>query len=380
MKKAAIFLILLLITGAGVSALFKEKQEKPLQATIARPAPAVDVVTPHRSTLQRVIEVYGSLSPKTVTELKSEIVGRVHRIHVKEWDRVKPKDVLLEVDPTDFKLAVSRNEAGLKMAKAQLLQARVDFDRAKREWNRAMKLKEGGLITGKDLDENKTALESAEARVALAQAQVAQAEAQVAESRHVLEKTAVSSPIEGIISERKVDIGDFLDKGTMLFTIVDNRLLDFTATVPATDLPLVAEGQPLLFTVDGMPERTFEGRIKRVNPMVSSTDRSGRILAEVRNTEGLLRGGLYARGRVVVEERKDALVLPKAALNNWNMEKNTATIFIVDDNWIVHSVPVMTGLTDTHTVEIRAGVTGTERVVVRGGFNIKDGDKVQVTD
>jgi membrane fusion protein, multidrug efflux system len=157
---------------------------------------------------------------------------------------------------------------------------------------RGEKLKAGELITGQDLDERRTALESAEARVSLALAQVSQAEAQLAEAQRHLQKSKVTALIEGVVSERKVDVGDFLDKATPLFTLVDNRILDFTANVPATDLPLVAEGQALTFTVDGMAGQSFNGSVKRVNPMVNANDRTGHILAEVQNHEGVLRGGL----------------------------------------------------------------------------------------
>jgi RND family efflux transporter MFP subunit len=252
----------------------------------------------------------------------------------------------------------------------------VDVNRANREWTRAVKLKEGGLITGQELDERKSALESAQARVVLAEAQIGQAESQIAEARHNLTKATIRAPIEGIISHRKVDLGDFVDKGTPLFTIVDNRVLDFTASVSALDLVHVFEGQTVAFSVDGLPGRDFHGRLKRVNPLVSSADRSGRIQAEVENTEGILKGGLFARGRVVVEERKETMVLPRVALVGWNVEKATARIFVVDDASVAHFRTVATGLTVGDLVEIVSGMTDNEKVVVRGGFNLREGDRV----
>jgi RND family efflux transporter MFP subunit len=374
MKKS---LLVGLLVGAFAFGLFfaKRHSEKEVHATTTSPAVAVDLTTPKRCTLRRVVEVFGSLSPKTTTDVKSEVPGRISKVEVKEWDHVKNKNVLLEIDPTDLELALNRNVAGLKMAQAQLIQARVDLNRAKREWNRALKLKEGGLITGQELDDRQTALELADAKVKLAEAQIGQAESQLAESRHNLEKARICAPIEGTVSQRAVDVGDFVDKGALLFKIVDNRVLDFTATVPATDLSYVTEGQLLDFTVDGLPGQTFRGRIKRVNPLVRSTDRSGRILAEVENTDGSLRGGLFARGQVVIEERKDCMVLPRAALMGWNVEKATARIFVVDDEGIARSRPVVTGLTDSDMVEIRSGLCETDRTVVRGGFNLREGDR-----
>jgi RND family efflux transporter MFP subunit len=369
---------LLLVAAAGTAFLIRMRVDRSVRAdTVAPPAVAVDAVSPARSTLHRVVEVFGSLAPKTATEVKSELLARVRRVQVKEWDAVNAGDVLLELDPTDLMLTVGRDEAGLKMARAQQLQAGVDLNRAKREWARAVRLKEGGLVTGQELDERKSGLESAHARVSLAEAQVGQAESQLAEARHNLTKARICAPIEGVVAHRQVDVGDVVDKGTPLFTIVDNRVLDFTANVSALDLVHVVEGQEVVFSVDGLPGREFRGRVHRVNPLVNSSDRSGRIQAEVENGEGLLKGGLFARGRVVLEEREDVLVLPRNALLRWDIEQGKARVFVVDEGGVARSRRITTGLAVGDRVEVSAGLTDSDRVVVRGGFNLREGDRVR---
>ncbi len=380
MKRIVVALLLVIGLAGAWGLSRKPGRGETVHAKGGPPLVTVQVVSPERRTVQRSVDVYGSLSPKTSTDLKSEVVGRVQRVLVKEWDQVKPGDLLLEVDPTDFKIELNRIEAGTKMAKAQLMEAQVGLNRACRELTRAQKLKEGGLITGQEMDERQTALEAAAARVSLAQAQVGQAEAQAEAARHVLRKTTVDAPIEAIVSQRRVDVGDFVDKGTPLFTLVDNRILDFTANVPATDLIHVGEGQLLTFTVDGIPNRSFKGHIKRVNPMVNAGDRSGRILAEVANPDGLLRGGLYAHGQVLVEERPSALVLPREALLAWNLEREAASVLVVEGGDVVRSRPVTTGFVEDGLVEIRKGLEGAERVVIRGGFNVREGERVRIVD
>ena len=368
----------LFLAAASTALLIKTRLDKNARAdTVAPPTVAVDAVSPARNTLHRVVEVFGSLAPKTATEVKSELLARVQRVQVKEWDAVKAGDVLLELDPSDLLLTVGRDEAGLKMARAQLLQAGVDLNRAKREWSRAVKLKDGGLVTGQELDERKSGLESAHARIALAEAQVGQAETQLAEARHNLTKARICAPIEGVVSHRQVDVGDFVDKGTPLFTIVDNRVLDFTANVSALDLVHVVEGQEVVFSVDGLPSREFRGRVQRVNPLVNSNDRSGRIQAEVENGEGLLKGGLFARGQVVLEERQDVLVLPRVALLGWDLEQGKARVFVVDEGGVARSRSITTGLAVGDRVEVSGGLTDSDRVVVRGGFNLREGDRVR---
>jgi RND family efflux transporter MFP subunit len=378
MRRFALVVLLAVLLGGASLLWLKGRTDKNVEATVTAAPIAVDVVRPQRGHFSRLVEVFGSISAKTTTEVKSEVPGRVVHVSVKEWDHVGAGKVLARIDPTDFEIMVQRGSAGLKMAKARLLQSRVDLSRAQREWKRAAKLKDGGLVTGQELDERRSGVESAAAQVALAEAQVAEAEAQVAEARHRLGKTSVAAPIEGTVSQRHVDVGDFVDTGELLFTMVDNRVLDFTAHVPATDLPEMREGQLLSFTVDGLPERTFAGRVKRVNPTVSISDRAGRVLAEVENGEGLLKAGMFARGQVVVEERHEVWALPREALGSWDLDRRRAKVLVVADG-TARSHEIETGLVNQEQVEVRSGLSGSELVVWRGGFRLRDGDRVQVS-
>lgn len=367
--------VVVLFGAIGIKYLAKQQAAKGGKDASAD-AVAVDVAKPQIKDLRHFVDVYGSLDPKTSTEVRSEIPGRVKEVRVKEWDSVNPGDLLLEIDQTDYKVELNRNEAGLQMAKAQFLEAKAGLNRAKREWERTVKLKESGLVTGQEVDERQSELESAEARVSLAEAQIGQAQALLSESKRNLAKTKVLSPITGVISERKVDKGDWFDKGNPLFVVVDNRILDFTANVPATDFPLVKEGQSLIFTVDGLPGLTFTGNVKRLNPLVSSSDRSGRIQAEVENKEGKLKGGVFARGKVVTEERKGALTVPRTALLSLDMDKKTAIVFKVKNKDTAVLTRVTTGLGEEEYIEITSGITGDDEIVIRGGYNLKDGSKV----
>jgi len=375
MKKTIAVVSILVVLIAVAALIIAARKGKAVQAPAA-PAVAVDTERPVRTDMARFVEVYGTLSPRNAAEVKSEIPAKVLKIRVREWDNVKEHDLLMELDATDSKLNLSKNEAGVKMARAQLLQAQVDAGRAKREWDRAAKLKEGGLVTGQELDERKSTLESAQARVALCNAQVAQAESQFAEARSYLDKTTIRAPIRGTIHQRKVDEGDWVDKGNLLFSIVDNRVFDFTANVAAVDLYRITEGQVISFTVDGLPDRSFSGSIKRVNPMVAASDRTGRIQAEVENPDGVLKGGAFARGRITIEERQKVLALPKTAFSSRDINRNSGRVFTVREDGTAGTREVTTGLEDQNMVEIRSGLDESDRVVVRGGFNLRDGDRV----
>ncbi len=379
MKKFVLFGGMLLLAAGLAWGVVKR------QAAVPEPAPEamvvrVDTIRLEHRTLQHTVDIYGSLSPKVSTQVRAEIPGTVQSVRVKEWDRVRIGDPLLQLDPTDVHLAVQQSQAALQMARAQESQARVDLDRAQREWDRGLRLKQGGLITAQECDERRSALDAARARLDLAAAQVSQAAARLAEVQRSLQKTTVQSPISGTVSQRYVDIGIFVDKGAPLFTIVDNRILDLTATVSAVDLVSVREGQPIQFSVDGFGDRLFEGTIKRINPVVDAADRSGKIVAEVPNPGEALRGGLFVRGRIVVKRLDQVPVLPKNSFAQWDLQRQSATVLIVNASDTIETRTLQTGMREGNWVEIREGLAPSDRVVLRGGFTVKPGDRVQVSD
>ncbi len=334
---------------------------------IGRPPVAVSVAPVDSGSVRDTVDVVGSLSPKFVADVKSEVSGTVTAVYVTEWVPVRAGARLARLDATE-------NAAAVDAVKAGESQARVAETRARREYDRALALKQYGLITAQAVDDARSALEAAEATTASARAQVRAAEARLA-------KSFITAPIGGTIALRGVNVGDRVENmgsGAPMFRIVDNRLLDLTVSVPSVQLGAVRVGQPLEFTVDAIPGRTFTGKVLFINPAVEEASRAARVVAEVRNTDDVLKGGLFARGRIVVSSEARVLQVPRAALLNWNVGASTADVFVVRE-----------GKAEKRTVTIRhdggsmvaiqAGLASGELVVTTGGFTLKPGDRVTVT-
>jgi len=100
----------------------------------------------------------------------------------------------------------------------------------------------------------------------------------------------------------------------------------------------------------------------------------------VANPDGVLKGGVYARGRVTIEERANVLTLPRTVLNNWDLQKSTARVFVVDNQDVAQLRTVTTGLSNEDLVEVTSGVGASDQIVFRGGFNLREGDRVQVSE
>jgi RND family efflux transporter MFP subunit len=326
------------------------------------------------------IDVVGSISSKFGADVKSEYTGIVTEVFVTEWVKVKKGDALAKLDTREIDVLFQKAKAAVEVARANLLQAEVAEHRANREYERALKLKEVGLITQQNLDDARTENEAAKARIEAAKAQLKVAEEDVQHAQTRLSKSMIRSPMDGMVSLRNVNVGDFVGEmgAKPMFRIVDNRILDLTVTVPSGEMAAVRVGLPLTFSTDALPKRVFTGKVMFINPTVNELDRSVKVVAEVENTAGQLKGGLYVKGRILTGKRTGVIKIPRAALLTWDVAAKKAEIFVVNED-IAHRQTARTGNIWADQVEITSGLAPGQLVITRGGFNVKDGDKVNVT-
>jgi RND family efflux transporter MFP subunit len=187
--------------------------------------------------------------------------------------------------------------------------------------------------------------------------------------------------MEGVVSFRGVNIGDLVGEAgsqKIMFKIIDTRILDLTVTVPSVEMGLVRVGLPLTFSTDAIPGGTFTGKVMFINPVVNESDRSLKVTAEVKNVSEQLKGGLYVKGRIVTGKRAGILRVPRGALLSWDVAEKKGDLFVVKGE-IASRRTVQIGAVMGDFVEIISGLGSDEQVVVRGGFNLKDGDRVNVT-
>jgi len=137
-------------------------------------------------------------------------------------------------------------------------------------------------------------------------------------------------------------------------------------------------GQPLHFSTDAFPGKNFVGKVMFINPVVNEADRSIKVVAEVENREDQLKGGLFVQGRILTGKRTGVLKIPRAALLSWDVAGKKAEVFGVEQN-VAQRREVRTGVTFGDQVEVTSGLAAGDRVISRGGFNVKEGDKVNVT-
>ncbi|MCL2161002.1 MAG: efflux RND transporter periplasmic adaptor subunit [Betaproteobacteria bacterium] len=294
------------------------------------------------------VSAVGTLVSNGSVILRPEVAGRVAAIRFRDGVAVKKADVLVELD------------AAVQSAEAR--QARAELSLAEANANRVEDLFARQFVSGSARDEAVSRLEVARANVALAQAR--------------LERTRIRAPFDGIVGIRKVDVGDYVRDGDALINIEDIAVLKLDFRLPELYLARLRPGQKLDVTCDVAPNETFPAEVEAIDPLVDADGRAVLLRARLANDEGRLRPGVFARVRLIVEQRDNVVLVPEAALIP--MPGQTQKVFQVRDGK-AYQVGVKTGLRRAAEVEIVEGLAPGDLVVVAGQFKLREGMPVAAT-
>ncbi|MBI4826096.1 MAG: efflux RND transporter periplasmic adaptor subunit [Nitrospirae bacterium] len=381
MNRKILLLFIISISLLWTSGCTSKKTDEANKDKAARPAVAVETIKVTASELTEGIDVVGDLTPKYEAVVKAQIPGLISDVYVTEWVSVKNNEPLARIDLSETDALVKRAEASVESAKAEYLLTQVAAQRADREKARVQKLKEFGLATQQNYEDAVSEAEAANAGVEAARARISAAEGELRSLQARLAKGLILSPMDGIVSLRDVNVGDLTsDTGAAkpLFKIVDNRMLKLTVTVPSVNMAAIKVGDPLAFTVDALPDKIFSGKVMYINPSVDEADRSIKVTAEVVNSSGELKTGLFAKGTIQTGTTKSVIQVPRSALTGLNVAGKKAGAYIIEND-IAHYREIAIGVIAGDQVEIVSGLNLGELLVVRGSFNLKDNDKVIVS-
>ena len=247
--------------------------------------------------------------------------------------------------------------------------AQSSYDIARRELSRNETLEKAGAIAERDLERARNALLAA-------QAQLSTAKAQLANVNKMVDKASVQAPFTGVVAQRQVNAGDVVSPGTALFTVVDPGSMQLEASVPAEALSQVRVGMPVDFKVTGYPNRSFTGRVTRVNPTADPATRQVKIVASIPNAGNTLVGGLFAEGRVSTESRYVPMVAQGAV-----DERGLRPTVVRLRHGKIEKVDVGLGIRDqaSERVEITSGLQPGDTVLLGAARGISPGTPVRVS-
>ena len=297
-----------LLAGAGY--LYSQRP-RPVRYVTA----AVD-----RGDIVEAVGATGALQAVTSVQVGSQVSGTIQSLGADFNTVVKKGQVIARLDPSTFQARLGQAQANLAAARANVDKARADLSDNQQKFQRAQELAAEQLLAQSDLDSARAAFESSQASLKAAQAAVTQSQASVNQAQLDLDHTIIATPIDGVVVNRSVDVGQTvaasLQAPTLFIIANDLSHMQVNATVDEADVGRVQEGQEVAFHVDAHPDQTFVGRVQqvRLQPQTVQNVVSYNTLIAVDNVAGELLPGMTATVSIIARKASNQLRVPASAL------------------------------------------------------------------
>lgn len=337
-----------------------------------RPPMTVDIATVGRAPVSEYVTVVGNLIGMVTVQVVPKVGGRLESITVRLGDPVQKGRSIAKIEDYEVQQQVKQAEASYEVSAATIRQREADLKFAQTSLDRTRSLFERQLQPKQTLDDSEARHQAAVAQLDLARAQYSQAKARLDELRITLANTDVVSPVTGFVGKRFLDPGAFASQNSPIVSVVDISSVRLVVNLVEQDTKRVVSGVPGEVEVDAFPGEQFNGRVSRVAPVFDPATRTAEMEIEIPNPTLRLKPGMYARVRLRVAERADALAVPLNALVELDGRKG---VFVPRED-TAKFMPVETGLQDASHVEILKGLEEKATVISTGAAGLKDGDRI----
>src|SRR5262245_24978654 len=318
MKRAITVLLIIAAIGAAVGAVYVRRNGTEIQVNTS-PITRGDVID--------TVGATGTLQAVTTVQVGSQVSGNISWLGADFNSIVKKGQVIARLDPSLFQAQLQQTTANLTQALANLAKAQSDLERTKvqlidaqQKYTRAKELAARQLLPQSDLNAAKIAVDTAQAMLASQQATVTQAQASVNQSQVNLDHTIIVAPIDGIVTQRSVDVGQTvaasMQAPTLFIIAADLTKMQVNANIDESDVGRIRPNQHVTFRVDAYPTETFEGTVAqiRLQPVVVQNVTTYATIINVPNSDLKLKPGRTANLRVQIARRPDVTRIANAAL------------------------------------------------------------------
>ena len=405
--------------------------------------PAVNVEALRNRDLEAIVSASGKFQPKRQINVSANTMGRVTRVAVEEGQRVKTGQFLLEIDPQSFEGQLQRGEASVAAARSALQQTRTTVDQAvatldlaRQNLKRQQELWKEGLTTRESLEraENDVTVREADLKVReqeiqTREQQIRQEQASLSTTRYNINQVIISSPMDGIVTRRNIELGETAvvgtmnNAGTVLLTIADMSVIQAEVEVDETNIPNVSLGQQAKVIIDALPDQTFIGRVTEIgNSPIQATGQAAtsqqatnfKVVVVLDEDVPGIRPGFTCTADITTATRKAAVAVPIPAvavrelvydakgdvvkkprtenprpaqppttpqeLEPGQTRKETEGVFVIRSGAAAF-IPVKIGIAGDRYFEVLSGIKAGDEVIT-GPFNnartMNDGDPVRV--
>jgi multidrug efflux pump subunit AcrA (membrane-fusion protein) len=409
-KFAAILLIVVALAAVGISCSGSKANSRTEEKNEGPKVVEVTTAAAISRELPQFFEATGSLAGDQLTDVAPQTSGKVVAVGVDIGSAVQRGQMLVKLDDTELKLRVEQSIAQVNQAKAAVRQAeekiglrsgqpfdpnrvaevnaaKVAFELADKNLKRAEKLIESGDVSRSFFDQQKGQRDQmkeqldaaiAQARqnfagVEVARTNVANAEAALAIARKNLSYSVIPSPIDGYVSERTADLGEYVSPTQKVATVVRTNPLRVRIDIPEQAIAEVQVGQSVSATTSAWPDKNFSGRIARIAPNVTANSRTLTVEAEIDNGSGALKPGQFATVRILQPRPVSALLVPVRAVIS---DAGVNRIYVIKDGHAEQRL-VQLGQKEGDLIHIKSGVAVDEKVATSNLEHLGDGIAVK---
>ncbi|MCR4374584.1 MAG: efflux RND transporter periplasmic adaptor subunit [Acidobacteria bacterium] len=337
-----------------------------------RPALTVDTAAATRHEVIEYITVVGNLIGQATVDIVPRVAGRLDSISAKLGDRVTRGQMVAKIEDRELLQQVKQIEQNVMVNRATVTQRESDLRLRKTTLARQQELLSRGLATRQTVEDAEAGFNSAVAAVELATAQLGQTQARLDELKITLSNTTIVSPVDGFVGRRNLDQGAFAGANTAILSVVDISTVRMVSNLVEKDFKRVTPGVQALVEVDAFPGEQFAGVVSRVAPVFDAATRTASMEIEVPNPGYRLKPGMYARVRLTVDRRPDALTVPRNAVVD---SEGRRGVFLIDGQTAKFQA-VTTGLQDNERIEILEGLAEGTRVITTGALALRAGDRI----
>ncbi|MEX2125952.1 MAG: efflux RND transporter periplasmic adaptor subunit [Woeseia sp.] len=310
------------------------------------PSIPVEIATATRGDIFAVYSGTAPIEAFADAQVIAKVSGEIEEIFVEEGDDVRAGQILLRLDGDRLRFEAQQ-------AQANLLKLQRDFQRN-------VDLKDRSLISAGDFEKIQYEMEALEATYNLASLE--------------LSYTEIRAPIDGVVSQRFIKLGNTIEVNTPTFQITSLEPLVSYLHVPEREYRRIDAGQTATIAVDALQGTRFEGTVARISPVVDPLTGTFKITIELSDPSRRLKPGMFGRINIVYDKHENALQIPRNAIVQ---EGGEPSVFIVENDTARRRI-VKTGYVEGGKIEIVDGLADSEQFVLVGQTGLKEGSKVSV--
>ena len=390
------FVAAVLLAGAAAAAGCSAADGKTTDQPTTPPAVAVSAVAAVERPISRFTRATGTLMAEEQSEVAAETAGRVVSTPVERGTPVTAGAELIRLSDTETEAQAKEAEANAAQIEARLgitdaaafdvntvpevQSAKASYELAQSEFARIQSLLDQHVVSQSEFDQRRTQMEAARQQYESSKNGAAQqyqsllaARARVTLARKAHTDTVVRAPFNGIVAQRVVSVGNYVNKGTKVAVVVRVDPMRVQLTIPEQFVSTVGVGQTVAFAVDAYPGRSFEGRVRYISPALEANQRALTVEAVVANPSGELKPGLFATARIEQATRTPAILVPTSSVQTI---AGTSRVYVVNGDRVEERIVTVGQTVDDDLVEVVSGLKAGERIATKNVAQLADGTKV----